>query len=275
MEKTVFVYDGKEFETLKAIAEYRGVKQVARRDMERLGIKEITKAEEAPAEAPKAEESDNKAKAVEPTAEATDKEAEGSPTEEAGLDKDDILDAVYPNREAEEDEEADTADSEEEVSEPEADNAPDTDNADTADSKTVSKKGKVSKKEMNQADIEKAEKLRKEMGYATIEELAQDLKARSAEEVITMAKNLGLSWREDAHVGINRMRAAMEIRKALFPGERRPRPPKSGWKNFSYEEMVAIAKKHKLTFKETIDDKINRMWVIKALKDAGITPPQK
>lgn len=49
----------------------------------------------------------------------------------------------------------------------------------------------------------------------------------------------------------------------------------SPWKPFSYEELKALATENKLDWNQTGDERINRMWVINALKQANITPPVK
>jgi hypothetical protein len=45
------------------------------------------------------------------------------------------------------------------------------------------------------------------------------------------------------------------------------------WKGFDYEDLKKIAQHHNLTWRETPNRKINTMWVIDALKKAGIQPP--
>jgi hypothetical protein len=257
MKTVVFEYQGARYETLKQIAEVRGVKQVNRRDFERLGITEIelpdapaadgTQAAPTNPEPPKAPET--------PEAPAT------KPDEPKATDKDDTLDAKYPNQPEQPTNSAATDNKE---AAPEA----------AKGSKVIEKINEQKEKALAEAKA-KAEPLQKKYGYADVNHLGAELKKMDAAAVIALAKEIGVTWKEDAHPGINRMRAAMAIRAAMFPGERRERAPKSSWKNIELEELIKLAKKHKLKYRETIDDKITRMWVIKALNDAGITPPQK
>ena len=110
--------------------------------------------------------------------------------------------------------------------------------------------------------------------FETLEEMLSTLKGLSADDVINLAKALGVEWKEHSHVGINRMRATMAMRQTFFPGQRRKRKPQP-WKKVPYEEMVKIAKEHGLKWKQTKDERINRMHLTVALEKAGIQPPKK
>lgn len=279
MEKKVFVYESKTYNTLKEIAEVRGVKQVARRDMERLGIKEVTeivpetpetKAEPVntpePVETPEPEKKAEETPENKPEPEAKKEEEKPTPYTDA-TEKDDVLGREYPK--GEEPKEPSPEPSPEPTKEPEPIKTPRKGNV------NKDKTPKQDDSEPTAEELAKAKELQKEYGVANVDELAETLKGMEAEALVSMAKDLGLSWNENPHIGINRMRAGIEIRKAIFPGERRTRKPKSPWKNFNLEELVKIAKEHKLDYLETADDRITRMWVIKALKDANITPPEK
>lgn len=131
------------------------------------------------------------------------------------------------------------------------------------------------KDKAEKAAQEKAETLQKKYGYADVDVMGAELKKMDGAAVINLAKEIGVPWKEDKHEGINRMRAGMAIRAVMFPGERRSRAPKSGWKSIALDELVKLAKNNKLKYRETIDEKITRMWVIKALNDASIAPPSK
>lgn len=114
----------------------------------------------------------------------------------------------------------------------------------------------------------------KSIKFDNIEEMAEVLKGLSADEVIGLAKLLGLKWEENDNVRINRMRASIAIRKHFFPGQRRPKKV-SPWKKFSIEELIKIAESHGLQWRRSENYKINRMRVTMALKKAGIVPPEK
>ncbi|WAB24992.1 hypothetical protein M3_0041 [Lysinibacillus phage vB_LfM_LysYB1] len=262
MEK-VFVYEGKEFPTFKAIADYRGVKQVTRRDMVRLGITEVEKTEQ-PEQNAALESTEGKVAETTEAKTSDNKEAEEVKIEKKTLESDAELKEEMKLEPLDEPEKEDAKTSlKKEEEEEELESIVEKRTAEQSDIK----------QEFSEEVLNEPEKLQKELGYANVDELAADLKRRKAANVIELARSLGLSWKEDSHAGINRMRAAIEIRKKVFPGERRTRAPKSGWKKVPYEVMVKLAKENNLEFRETTDEKINRMWVIKALKDAEIQPP--
>lgn len=46
------------------------------------------------------------------------------------------------------------------------------------------------------------------------------------------------------------------------------------WKGYDYETLKQIALSYNLEWRETENERINKMWVIAALKQAGIEPPE-
>jgi hypothetical protein len=232
--------DNQGFETMVAVAKHLGRSRVYPKDFERFGIVEMT-AEEF-------EKFKNQP------------EAEESPTEEAGLDKDDMLNKEHPNKDKEE---AEKAEKEEKKK---------AKKAEKKEEKPEPKKEEPEKAEnKEETDKEEAEDLE----FTDIEEFAMVMKGMSGTEVVGLAKDLGLEWTENENKGINRMRASMALREHFFPGQRRPKAPKSPWKKFEYSELEKIAKENDLTWTQTEDEKINRMWVIHALKEAGVEAPKR
>jgi hypothetical protein len=221
----VFEYQGARYDSLKDIAQVRGVRQVNRRDFERLGITEVEVAPES---------------STNPTTEPTNPNPEPPKAETPKAPQDSTSEPEPPQN----------------------------------DNKKEPEPPAPSEPPLDASVQKRAEELQKKYGYTDVNHLGAELKKMEGAAVIALAKEIGLSWNEQSHHGINRMRAAMAIRAAVFPGERRDRAPKSAWKSMSLEDIVKLCKKNKLKFRETIDDKVTRMWAIKALNDAGITPPQ-
>jgi hypothetical protein len=138
-------------------------------------------------------------------------------------------------------------------------------------------KKKAEKEEANKPTAEmlaNAEKLQKESGYTDIWDWAVDMKKKSAEEVFELAGKLGLKWEHHDVERINRMRAVMVLRENLFPGQKRPKVRQSAWKDVPNEVIADLAKKNNVEYTVTADEKITRMHMIKALKDAGIESPE-
>jgi hypothetical protein len=67
--------------------------------------------------------------------------------------------------------------------------------------------------------------------------------------------------------------AIPEQRKILIEEAARPEDSGPNWKGFTYSQLKSIAETHNLSWRETPNERINVMWVIDALKKAGIEPP--
>lgn len=65
------------------------------------------------------------------------------------------------------------------------------------------------------------------------------------------------------------------IEKAIeLEAPKRKQDNRPDWSAFSYEELGALAQTLGLTWTQTKNENINRMWVINALNKAGVTPPK-
>jgi hypothetical protein len=241
----VVTEDNQGFGTMVEVAKHLGRSRVYPKDFERFGIVEMNKEE--------FEKLQNQ------------QEAEESTTEEAGLDKDDMLNRKHPNKDKEEKEAEEKAEKK-------------------AAKKEENPKPPAPKKEEKEEQPEPDKKETKEdsnpdgtedLEFTDIEEFAMVMKNMAGEEVISLAKELELEWKEDKNKGINRMRASMALREHFFPGQRRPKAPKSPWKKFEYKELEKIANENELVWTKTEDEKINRMWVIHALKEANVEAPKR
>lgn len=276
--------DGKEFSSMLAVAKELGKTRIYRKDFDKYGIEEVDENEvvaETVSE-PAAEE----VKEVEVEEVEEVKEAEMGDTEEAGLEKDDMLGRKYPGVVGD--------DTPEEV---EAEVTPETPKEEVTPEKPKRAKMSEEEKKVNRADrrakrrekkrsereeankpteemLANATKLQKESGYTEIWDWAVDMKAKTAEEVYEIAAKLNLTWERHDVTKIDRMRAVMTLRENLFPGQKRPRVRQSAWKDVPNETIAELAKKNKVEYTETADEKITRMHMIKALKDAGIESPE-
>lgn len=81
-------------------------------------------------------------------------------------------------------------------------------------------------------------------------------------------------WGKIENEPIRKMRVLMEIKAKLFPGQKTPVKPASAWRKVALEDIVALADEKGLEYRKVDNDKIQRMWVVKALTDAGITPDE-
>lgn len=234
----VLVEEKKAFPSMLQVAKYVGKSRVFRKDFEKLGLKEMTEAEY--------QELLNEGKETEAAVEVKAEEKVETPAAEV---KPEVVEPETSEEEEENEVEEAPESEEEEVEEP----------AET--------------EEESYEEKEEVEEVTGEVEFSDMEEFIEVMKGMSGEEVIELAQSLGVTWNEHSHKGINRMRASMAMREKYFPGQKRPKIEKSSWRNIPYKDLEALALQNNLTWTVTADEKINRMWVIDALKKAGIQSP--
>lgn len=89
------------------------------------------------------------------------------------------------------------------------------------------------------------------------------------EDVVKFSEKSSLETFADAtDERIRRMKLIMSIKKKFYPGQSLP-PKKVSFKGASLDELVDFAKKVKVEYKESNEEKIQKMWVIYALNQSG------
>ena len=105
------------------------------------------------------------------------------------------------------------------------------------------------------------------------------IKHFTVDALVALADAAGVkNWDSITNEPIRKMRLLMEINAFYYPQDKTPVKPNSEWRKVELADLMALAKKHKLSFKKSDDEKIQRMWVIMAIKAANLTPqdlPQK
>ncbi|UXR28892.1 DNA binding protein [Bacillus phage Nachito] len=245
----VLVEEKKAFPSMLQVAKHVGKSRVFRKDFEKLGLKEMTEAEY--------QELLNEGNEPEAAVEVKAEEKVETPAAEV---KPEVVE-TETSEEEEEDEVEEAPESEEE----EVEEAPESEEEEVEELAET--------EEETSEEEEKAEEVAGEVEFSDMEEFIEVMKGMSGEEVIELAQSLGVTWNEHSHKGINRMRASMAMREKYFPGQKRPKIEKSSWRNIPYKDLEALALQNNLTWTVTADEKINRMWVIDALKKAGIQSP--
>lgn len=256
-QETVFVVDGKIFGKIKEVAAHLGLKSLARRDFVRKGIVEVTpeEAEKLVAKQDIEKEVEQKVaqKVEEVIVEETKKEEEVKAEEQEQEPKAEEPKKAKAERKKAERKKAETPKKE---------------------TKKETKANKKKAKQPTEEQLKRAKELRELTGYDTIESLWIDIEEMDEKQVATLAKQLNITWKEDAHSGINRMRACMAIRNAMFPGQKRPKKAKSPYRGVPIAELRELAKAHNLAWRQSDNEHIEKMWLVHALKEAGVTPKQ-
>lgn len=105
------------------------------------------------------------------------------------------------------------------------------------------------------------------------------IKHFTVDALVALADAAGVkNWDSIANEPIRKMRLLMEIKAFYYPQDKTPVKPNSEWRKVALADLLALAKKNKLDYKKSDGEKIQRMWVIMALKAANLTPqdlPQK
>ena len=137
----------------------------------------------------------------------------------------------------------------------------------------TTKEAKKGKKEVTEEPKEELEE-EDEVEFEDVEEIKEMIKSLPSDGVYAWAEDLGLEVPDFEHEGIKRMRTAMAIKEYYFPTPKKEKATTtSPWINYSTSELEKLVKSNKLKARKVENnDSIKRMWLIKALKDAGFQP---
>lgn len=238
-----FEMNGKQYTSMMDIAREIGVKRVYPRDFAKYGITETTGQSDEQAADQKKSNSNSNVLSITDNTQAQD----GKTVESNKKDKVD-----------------DKADKEKKKGEPKPKND---------ESKTDKRfTRKLGTPEQVQEALDKAGKL-------DVVEFNNYIKHFSVSALEEIATTAGVKlWDDITNEPIRKMRLLMEIKAHYYPTQKTPVKPNSEWRKVGLDELLALAADKKLDYKQSSDEKIQRMWVIMALKEAGITPqnlPQK
>lgn len=107
----------------------------------------------------------------------------------------------------------------------------------------------------------------------TLVEFNGFIKHFTVEALEKMATEVGVNlWENISNQPIRRMRLLMELKNYYYPNEKIEVKPASCWKKIELQKLIDLATEKKLQFKVVTDEKIQRMSVVMALNNAGLTP---
>ena len=120
---------------------------------------------------------------------------------------------------------------------------------------------------------EEIQEVQNKVTQMTIVEFNNYIKHFSLDALVQMAEAVGVkTWEDIENEPIRKMRLLMEIKGYYFPNDKTPVKPNSCWRKVPLEKLLELADEKKLEYKTSSDSKIQRMWVILALNNAGLTP---
>lgn len=257
-----FTMNGNTYTSMMDIARELGVKRVYPRDFDKYGIVETT--------------GQDTQVAVDDTVKTDDTQAQVADTADTTVAATDDVQAADDTVQAQQDDiQSDVTD----------DQTQDADKADedVQDTKADDKKAdepKVDKRFTRKLGTpEQIKEAQENAGKMDIISFNNYIKHFTVDALVALADAAGVkNWDSITNEPIRKMRLLMEIKAFYYPQDKTPVKPNSEWRKVDLADLLALAKKHKLNYKKSDDEKIQRMWVIMAIKAANLTPqdlPQK
>ena len=150
------------------------------------------------------------------------------------------------------------------------------------DEEKVEKETKVQKKQKKvEVDFDAlVEEVKENYADLGIVDTCKKLGSLNVEKLLEICEALNVDklWENIANENIRKMRLIMELKQVMFPGEKLPVVPASPWRGFTLDELLKLATENGIVdYRKTNEEKTQRMWLVKALKDAGVKPekPEK
>lgn len=272
-----FTMNGNTYTSMMDIARELGVKRVYPRDFDKYGIVETTGQDIQVAVDDTVKADDNTQAQVADTADTT-------VAATADVQDDDTVQAQQDDTQADNagddqqaDVQTDVADDQKQDDNKVEDKAEETQDAKADDKKDEPKVDKCFTRKLGTP--EQIKKAQENAGKMDIISFNNYIKHFTVDALVALADAAGVkNWDSITNEPIRKMRLLMEIKAFYYPQDKTPVKPNSEWRKVELADLMALAKKHKLNFKKSDDEKIQRMWVIMAIKAANLTPqdlPQK
>lgn len=235
--KRTFEMNGNQYTSMMDIARELGVKRVYPKDFDKYGIVETT-----------GQVADTKAEETQKTADDTVQKAETTETKKSDKKSSKKQDTPKVEKKSEEQPKVEKSEKKEQPK---------------VDRRFTRKTGTA----------EEIQEVQNKVTQMTIVEFNNYIKHFSLDALVQMAEAVGVkTWEDIENEPIHKMRLLMEIKGYYFPNDKTPVKPNSCWRKVPLEKLLELADEKKLEYKTSSDSKIQRMWVILALNNAGLTP---
>ena len=263
-----FTMNGNTYTSMMDIARELGVKRVYPRDFDKYGIVETT--------------GQDAQVAVDDTVKTDDTQAQVADTADTTVAATDDVQAQQDDTQVGVDDSQQVDDNQSDVTDDQTQDADKADE-DVQDTKADDKKAdepKVDKRFTRKLGTpEQIKEAQENAGKMDIISFNNYIKHFTVDALVALADAAGVkNWDSITNEPIRKMRLLMEIKAFYYPQDKTPVKPNSEWRKVDLADLLALAKKHKLNYKKSDDEKIQRMWVIMAIKAANLTPqdlPQK
>ena len=263
-----FTMNGNTYTSMMDIARELGVKRVYPRDFDKYGIVETT--------------GQDAQVAVDDTVKTDDTQAQVADTADTTVAATDDVQAQQDDTQVGVDDSQQVDDTQSDVTDDQTQDADKADE-DVQDTKADDKKAdepKVDKRFTRKLGTpEQIKEAQENAGKMDIISFNNYIKHFTVDALVALADAAGVkNWDSITNEPIRKMRLLMEIKAFYYPQDKTPVKPNSEWRKVDLADLLALAKKHKLNYKKSDDEKIQRMWLIMAIKAANLTPqdlPQK
>ena len=263
-----FTMNGNTYTSMMDIARELGVKRVYPRDFDKYGIVETT--------------GQDAQVAVDDTVKTDDTQAQVADTADTTVAATDDVQAQQDDTQVGVDDSQQVDDTQSDVTDDQTQDADKADE-DVQDTKADDKKAdepKVDKRFTRKLGTpEQIKEAQENAGKMDIISFNNYIKHFTVDALVALADAAGVkNWDSITNEPIRKMRLLMEIKAFYYPQDKTPVKPNSEWRKVDLADLLALAKKHKLNYKKSDDEKIQRMWVIMDIKAANLTPqdlPQK
>lgn len=271
-----FTMNGNTYTSMMDIARELGVKRVYPRDFDKYGIVETTGQDATQVAADDTAKVDDNAQAqvandtvvADDTTVATDVQIDDTQTQQ---------DDTQASDDTADNQQADVADDQKQDDNKADEEAQDTKADDKGDKKDEPKVDKRFTRKLGTP--EQIKEAQENAGKMDIISFNNYIKHFTVDALVALADAAGVkNWDSITNEPIRKMRLLMEIKAFYYPQDKTPVKPNSEWRKVPLADLLALAKKNKLDYKKSDDEKIQRMWVIMAIKAANLTPqdlPQK
>lgn len=107
----------------------------------------------------------------------------------------------------------------------------------------------------------------------TLQDYANFLKGKTLDELISLCKADGVDTCDSiSFEPIRKMHLVMNLKEKKFPGEKLETRKPTDFRKVSFDILKTTADDMNLEYRKSDNDAITRMWVTKALIDAGVNP---
>ena len=107
----------------------------------------------------------------------------------------------------------------------------------------------------------------------TLQDYANSLKKKTVDELVKLCNDAGVDTCDSiSFEPIRKMHLVMNLKAKMFPGEKLETRKPTAFRKIPFDTLKTTADDMKLEYRKSDNEAITRMWITKALVDAGVNP---